>query len=118
VLSGVAIVNLEAKTADDWLADEVYLLPDRDGPLDYAITRWGIPQPPQNTDYLKQFPLDEWSPFAIGAVTREVSRPLAGNTAGIATLLDAREPSRGRDLTRKRSSVEYDHGVTRPEGAG
>jgi hypothetical protein len=64
VMSGVAIVNLEAKTADDWLPDEVYLLPDMDGPLDYAITRWGIPQPPPNTDYLKQFTLDEWSPFA------------------------------------------------------
>jgi hypothetical protein len=32
MLSDVAIVNLEAKTADDWLADEVYLLPDMDGP--------------------------------------------------------------------------------------
>lgn len=41
MLSGVAIVNLEAKTADGWLADEVYLLPDMDGPLDYAIIRWG-----------------------------------------------------------------------------
>lgn len=41
MLSGVAIVNLEAKTADDWLADEVYLLQYMDGPLDYAIIRWG-----------------------------------------------------------------------------
>jgi hypothetical protein len=38
-----------------------------------------------------------------GAVAREVSRPLADNTAGIATWLDARELSRGGDLTRKRS---------------
>jgi hypothetical protein len=43
-----------------------------------------------------------------GAVAREVSRPLADNTAGIATWLDAREPSRGGDLTRKRSRVVAD----------
>lgn len=75
VLSGVAIVNLEATTADDWLADEVYLLPDMNGPLDYAIARWGIPRPPQNTAYLEQFTLDEWSPFAALSSVVERDQP-------------------------------------------
>jgi hypothetical protein len=37
------------------------------------------------------------------AVGRVPSRSLADNAAGIATWLDAGEPSRGGDLTRKRS---------------
>jgi hypothetical protein len=40
-----------------------------------------------------------------GVVAREIPRPLADNTAGIAAWLHAREPSRGGDLTRKRSLV-------------
>src|SRR5690242_14468463 len=36
---------------------------------------------------------------------REVSSPLADNTAGIATWLDARESSPGGDLTRKSSRL-------------
>jgi hypothetical protein len=46
-----------------------------------------------------------------GTVTGEVSRPLADNTAGIATWLDARESSRGGDLTRKRSDPGMARGV-------
>jgi hypothetical protein len=45
-----------------------------------------------------------------GAVAREVSRPLADNGAGIATWLDAGEPNRGGDLTRKRSLVQIQYG--------
>ncbi len=40
-----------------------------------------------------------------GAVAREVIRPLADNTAGIATWLDECEPDRRGDLTRKSSDV-------------
>jgi hypothetical protein len=36
-------------------------------------------------------------------VDRGLSRLLPDNTAGIATWLDAREPSRGGDVTRNRS---------------
>lgn len=66
VLSGVGIVNMEGKTSDDWLHDEVYISPDMSGPLDYAISRWGIPRP-QGTEggtYQVAFQLDQWAPFA------------------------------------------------------
>ena len=65
-LSGVGIANMKGKTSDDWLHDEVHILPDMHGPLDYAIRRWSIPQP-QGTEgrqYLVGFQLDQWSPFA------------------------------------------------------
>jgi hypothetical protein len=66
VLSGVGIVNMEGKTSDDWLHDEVHILPDMSGPLDYAISRWGIPRPPgtEGGNYLTGFQLDQWAPFA------------------------------------------------------
>ncbi len=37
-------------------------------------------------------------------------RSFSDNTAGITTWLDAREPSRGGDLTRKRSLVQIQYG--------
>src|SRR5580704_9517824 len=43
-------------------------------------------------------------------VDRGLRRPLPDNTAGMATWLDAREPSRGGDLTRKRSLVQIQYG--------
>jgi hypothetical protein len=66
VLSGVGIVNMKGKTSDDWLHDEVHILPDMRGPLDYAIGRWGIPRPQgtEELNYLVGFQLEEWSPFA------------------------------------------------------
>jgi hypothetical protein len=66
VLSGVGIVNMKGKTSDDWLHDEVHILPDMRGPLDFAIGRWGIPRPPgtEGLQYLVGFQLDQWSPFA------------------------------------------------------
>jgi hypothetical protein len=39
--------------------------------------------------------------------------PLPGNTTGVATWLDAREPSRGGDLIRKRSVVQVHPGPPR-----
>ena len=45
-------------------------------------------------------------------VDRGLSRPLADNTEGVATWLDAREPCRGGDLIRKRSAVI--NGMTGP----
>ena len=41
-----------------------------------------------------------------GAVAREAPQALADNTVGTAAWLDAREPSRGGDLIRKRSQVQ------------
>lgn len=50
VLSGVGLVNMKGKTSGDWLRDEVHILPDMRGPLDYAINRFSIPRPPGNED--------------------------------------------------------------------
>ncbi len=44
-----------------------------------------------------------------GMVARGLSQPLADNNAGIATWLDACEPARQGDLTRKRSPVPRSH---------
>ena len=41
-----------------------------------------------------------------GAVAREAPQALADNTVGTAAWLDAREPSRGGNLIRKRSQVQ------------
>jgi hypothetical protein len=60
VLSGVGVVNLQGK--DDWLTDEVHILPDTSGPLDHAINRWAIPQP-QGISWAVGLQLDQWSPF-------------------------------------------------------
>jgi hypothetical protein len=65
-LSGVGIANMKGKTSDDWLHDEVHILPDMHGPLDYAIRRWSIPQPQgtEGAQYYVIFKLEQWSPFA------------------------------------------------------
>jgi hypothetical protein len=66
VLSGVGIVNMKGKTADDWLHDQVLIMPDMHGPLSYAISRFSIPRPPgtEGTDYNVVFQPDQWAPFA------------------------------------------------------
>ena len=66
VLSGVGIVNLKGTTPDSWLHDEVHILPDLRGPLDFAISRHGIPRPPgtEGLNYEVRFQLGQWSPFA------------------------------------------------------
>src|SRR5438067_401854 len=66
VLSGVGIVNMQGKTSDDWLHDEVLISPDVRSPLDFAIGRWGIPRPQgtEGQNYQVVFQVDQWAPFA------------------------------------------------------
>ena len=66
VMSGVAVVNMQGKTSDDWLRDEIHILPDMRGPLDFAINRYGIPRPQgtEGLNYEVGFQLRQWSPFA------------------------------------------------------
>ena len=81
VLSGVGIVNMKGKTADDWLHDQVLIMPDMHGPLSYAISRFSIPRPPGNEDveYNVGFQLDLWSPFAgLGSIFDENQSVNAG----------------------------------------
>jgi hypothetical protein len=66
VLSGVAIVNMQGKTSDDWRRDEIHILPDMRGPLDFAINRYRIPRPQgtEGLNYEVGFQLRQWSPVA------------------------------------------------------
>jgi hypothetical protein len=68
VLSGVVIANLEGNSSSQWLAETVSFLPDmagpqNSGPLPWAISRFGIPQPP-GQNFSIGFSLEEWAPFA------------------------------------------------------
>ena len=66
VLSGVATVTMQGKTSDDWLRDEIRILPDMRGPLDFAINQYGLPRPrgTEGLNYEAGFQLRQWSPFA------------------------------------------------------
>lgn len=64
ILSGIAIVNFKGETSADWSRDTLYLAPDLQGPLNYAIAKFSIPRPPPNSSYNLVFQVDEWSPFA------------------------------------------------------
>jgi hypothetical protein len=66
VLSGVAIINLKGEKTTDWLRDSVHILPDIRGPVDYAVNRYAVPQPPgtEGGTYQMGFQVEQWSPFA------------------------------------------------------
>jgi hypothetical protein len=66
VLSGVAIVTRRGKTSDDCPRDEIRIRPDMRGPLDFAISRYGLarPQGTEGLNYEAGFQLRQWSPFA------------------------------------------------------
>jgi len=71
VLSGVVLANLEGNSGAQWLHETVSFIPDMagpnntggSGPLPWAIGRFGIPQP-QNQSFTIGFSLEEWAPFA------------------------------------------------------
>jgi len=66
VISGVTVINMQGRTSDDWLRDDIHILPDMRGPLDSAINQYGIPRPQgtEGLNYEVGFQLRQWSPFA------------------------------------------------------
>ena len=66
VISGVTSINMQGRTSDDWLRDDIHILPDMHGPLDSAINQYGIPRPQgtEGLNYEVGFQLRQWSPFA------------------------------------------------------
>ncbi len=75
-LTGVAVVNLTAGFNGDWLRETLQILPDMNGPLQFAINRFSVPVPtnpgyvvkglPKTTPF---FQLEEWAPFAaLGSI--------------------------------------------------
>jgi hypothetical protein len=64
VLSGVVIANLEGNSGSQWLQETVSFLPDmagpqNSGPLNWAISRFGIPKPP-GQNFTVGFSLEKW----------------------------------------------------------
>ena len=68
VLSGVVIANFEGNSTSQWLDETLSFLPDmagpqNSGPLNWAISRFGIPRP-ANQNATVAFSLEGWAPFA------------------------------------------------------
>ncbi|MFZ2050620.1 MAG: hypothetical protein WAU69_06780 [Solirubrobacteraceae bacterium] len=80
ILSGVVLANQRGDSSGAWNHQTVSFIPDMagpddptatSGPLNWAITRYGIPRPPGTVgqQYLVRFSVEEWSPFvSLGSV--------------------------------------------------
>lgn len=64
VLSGVVIANLEGNSGAQWLHETLSFIPDIVSPLNWAVSRFSIPTPPNTVSYSIGFSLEEWAPFA------------------------------------------------------
>jgi hypothetical protein len=66
VLTGVVIVDLKGNSAETWRRETVSIRPDLNGPLQFAINKFGIPTPPgtNGANYLTRFKVEQWAPFA------------------------------------------------------
>jgi len=69
ILSGVVIANLEGNSGSQWLHETLSFIPDLAGPLNWAISRFGIPKPhdlPPDYTFSIRFALEDqgWVPFA------------------------------------------------------
>jgi hypothetical protein len=79
VLSGVAIINLPGNNPNDWRRETLTIIPDIESPINFAITRYGLPAP--GTD-LVGLNLEQWAPFA--AVSSGFEKESGGVDAGYA----------------------------------
>jgi hypothetical protein len=80
ILSGVVLANQRGDNSGSWNYQTVSFIPDMagpddptatSGPLNWAITQYGIPRPPGTVGqrYLVRFSADEWSPFvSLGSI--------------------------------------------------
>ncbi|MDF0665984.1 MAG: hypothetical protein P0119_07895 [Nitrospira sp.] len=69
VLSGVVLADLKGNSTGQWLGETLSFQPDmagpnNSGPLNWAISRFGIPRPPASINHYVGFSLEEWAPFA------------------------------------------------------
>lgn len=71
VLSGVVYANLKGNSSSQWLYETLSFVPDmagpqNSGPLNWAISRFGIPKPPgqAGAQFNIVFAVEEWAPFA------------------------------------------------------
>jgi hypothetical protein len=80
IMSGVVLANQRGDSSGSRNHQTVSFIPDMagpddptatSGPLNWAITRYGIPRPPGTVgqQYLLRFSVEEWSPFvSLGSV--------------------------------------------------
>lgn len=66
VLTGIVIIDLKGNSAATWRRETVSIQPDLNGPLQFAINKFGIPTPPgtNGANYLTRFKVEQWAPFA------------------------------------------------------
>jgi hypothetical protein len=66
VLSGVLLVGVKGQSAHDWFRETLRFMPDVDGPLNYAINRYGIPVPTSSipgVNFVPRIQVEQWAPF-------------------------------------------------------
>jgi hypothetical protein len=89
VLSGIVIADQRGDDTGSWNHQTVSFIPDMagpddpsatSGPLNWAISRYGIPRPPgQVGQYLVRFSVQEWAPFvSLGSVFDQEASVNAG----------------------------------------
>ncbi len=61
-LSGVAIPDVKG-SAFDWFRESLVIQPDLRGPINQAVSRFGIPRPDEAAHH-PQFAVEQWAPFA------------------------------------------------------
>jgi hypothetical protein len=88
VLSGVAHVDLKGQDPDQWSAETLTILPDTASPMQYAVDRYGVPQPsPVPGGYRLAFSLDEWAPLvALGAIFDQGGSEILGSSVSVGLL--------------------------------
>ncbi|MFN8061237.1 MAG: M23 family metallopeptidase [Vicinamibacterales bacterium] len=66
VLTGVVIVDLKGTSAASWRHETISIQPDLNGPLQFAINKFGVPMPPgtNGANFLTLFKVEQWAPFA------------------------------------------------------
>jgi hypothetical protein len=64
VLSGIGICNFQGQTTTDWSRETIGISPDVTSSMNWAITQFSIPTPPQTPPWDLAFQVEEWAPFA------------------------------------------------------
>lgn len=80
VLSGVAIINLQGNNPNDWRRETLTIFPDIQSPINFAISRYGLPAPTGGN--IVALNLEQWAPFA--AVSSGFEKESGGVDAGYA----------------------------------
>lgn len=66
VMSGVALLGLKGSSTSQWRRETILIRPDIEGPMKWAIGKYGIPTPPgtSGANFWTAFQVEQWAPFA------------------------------------------------------